>query len=189
MDDNVDLHFPAGSAERVVRQLFQAMLDLEISPASVNEWGCRRPIIGIVHLSGGWDGFVLTGFEPSLAEAVASHMMFPSADLPSEEEVRDAVGEIANIVAGNLKCLIPALTHMSIPLVIEGTESRKMELRVSPVKRLCFTTVHGRFLLTLVPSGSGLSEEHDVYLTSHDERLQPTSLYASASPKSPRRPS
>jgi CheY-specific phosphatase CheX len=131
------------------------------------------PIIGIVHLSGGWDGFILAGFEPSSAEAAASHMMAASDDALGEDEVRDAVGEIANILAGNLKCLIPAWTQMSIPAVVEGTVSRKMELKVSPVSRLYFTTAHGRFWLTLVPSGSELPDEPVLDPPSNrDERVQ-----------------
>lgn len=173
MDDSVSVRFPAASAERAVRQLFQSMLDLEIAPTSVDQWGCVGPIIGIVHLSGGWDGFVLTGFEPSLAEAAASQMM---ADLEplGEDEVRDAVGEIANILAGNLKCLIPGWTQMSIPTVVEGTVSRKLELKVPFIRRLYFKTVQGRFWLTLVGSGSELFEEPDFELSANgvDEQLR-----------------
>jgi len=161
MGDSVDLHFQVGSAERAVRQLFQSVLDLEIAPTSVDQWGCVGPIIGIIHLSGGWDGFVLTGFEPSLAEAVAAHIMAAPDNPLSEDEVRDAVGEIANILAGNLKFLIPTWTQMSIPAVVEGTVSRKMERKVSAIRRLYFTTVHGRFWPTLVPSGSELPDEPD----------------------------
>lgn len=156
MRGSVDLHLQVGPAERAVRQLFQSMFHLDVSPTNVDQWGCVGPIIGITHLSGGWDGFVLTGFEPSLAEAVASHMMEQPGDAVSEEDLRDTVGEVANILAGNLKCLIPAWTQMSMPMVVEGTVSRKMELESSPVRRLYFTTLQGRFWLTLVPSGSEL---------------------------------
>lgn len=161
MGDSVDLHLQVGPAERAVQQLFQSMLDLDVAPTSVDQWGCLGPIIGIVHLSGGWDGFVLTGFEPSLADVVASHMMAQPGVPVSEEELRDAVGEVANILAGNLKCLIPARTEMSIPAVIEGTVSRKMELQSSPISRLYFTTEHGRFWLTFVSSGADSMGEQD----------------------------
>jgi chemotaxis protein CheX len=165
MGDCVDVHIPVGSAERAVRQLFQSMLDLEIAPTSVDQWGCVGPIIGIIHLSGGWEGFLLTGFEPSLAEAAAARMMAASDEPLTEEEVRDTVGEIANILAGNLKCLIPGWTQMSMPAVVEGTVSRKLELKVAPVRRFYFTTVHGRFWLTLVPSGQEVLEGRNLQAT------------------------
>ena len=135
---------------------------MDASPASVGHWDCVGPIIGIIHLSGGWDGFLLTGFELPLAEAVASHMMAQPDVTATEEELRDVVGEVANILAGNLKCLIPVWTEMSIPAVIEGTLSRKMKLKPSPISRLYFTTVHGLFWLTLVPSGSEFPHDFDV---------------------------
>ena len=162
MGDSVDLHLQVGPVERAVQQLFQSMVDLDVAPTGVDQWGSLRPIIGIIHLSGGWDGFVLTGFEPSLAGFVASHMMAQPGVPVSEDELRDVVGEVANILAGNLKCLIPVWTEMSIPAVIEGTVSRKMELESSPLKRFYFTTVHGRFWLTLVPSGSEFTPEPDL---------------------------
>jgi hypothetical protein len=63
---------------------------------------------------------------------------------------------------------------MSIPAVVEGTVSRKMELKVAPIRRLYFTTAHGRFWLTFVPSGSEFSEALDFDRSSDgaDEGLQ-----------------
>ena len=113
MRARADLHLQVGPAERAVQQLFQSMLGLDVAPTNVHQWDCVGPIMGIIHLSGGWDGFLLTGFEPQLAEAVASHLMAQPGVPVTEDELRDAVGEVANILAGNLKCLIPAWTEMN----------------------------------------------------------------------------
>ena len=78
---------------------------MSISQTSVGEWSCLGPAVGVIHLTGGWDGFVLTGFEPSLAQVVAARML--ATPDPNDEDLRDAVGKVANILAGNLKCVIP----------------------------------------------------------------------------------
>jgi CheY-specific phosphatase CheX len=35
-------------------------------------------------------------------------------------EVRDAIGEVTNIVAGNLRTAMPEGAHMSLPTVVDG---------------------------------------------------------------------
>jgi chemotaxis protein CheX len=155
----VEMHLQTRPAEQAVRQLFESMLDMSISPTNVDQWTCLGPVVGIIHLTGGWDGFVLTGFEPSLAQVVAARMLAaPDLD-PNDEDLRDVVGEIANILAGNLKCLIPEWTAMSIPAVIEGTVSRPMEGLSAPVNRLYFSTDYGRFWLTMVPTSVDVESE------------------------------
>jgi len=146
-----ELHLQTELPVQAVQQLFESMLEMRISQTSVGEWSCLGPVVGVIHLTGGWDGFVLTGFEPSLAQVVAARML--AIPDPNDEDLRDAVGEIANILAGNLKCLIPESTAMSMPVVIEGTVSRKMHGPPSSVSRVYFNTEYGKFWLTMVPSG------------------------------------
>ena len=147
-----ELHLQTESAVQAVQQLFESMLEMNISQTSVGEWSCLGPVVGVIHLTGGWDGFVLTGFEPSLAQVVAARML--ATPDPNDEDLRDAVGEVANILAGNLKCVIPEWTAMSMPVVIEGTVSRKMDGPPSSARRVYFNTEYGKFWLTMVPSGS-----------------------------------
>jgi chemotaxis protein CheX len=55
----------------------------------------------------------------SCSEAVARHVAAEMLALPdallSADEVDDALGEIANMAAGNLKALLPAGHHLSLP--------------------------------------------------------------------------
>ncbi len=149
---NTELHLRIEPAEQAVHQLFESMLEMRVVRSSVDQWECLGPVVGIIHLTGGWDGFVLAGFEPELAQAVAVRMLAaPDLD-PNDEDLRDAVGEVANILAGNLKCMIPEWTAMSIPAVIEGSVSRPMGGLETPISRLYFDTDYGRFWLTMIPS-------------------------------------
>jgi chemotaxis protein CheX len=40
----------------------------------------------------------------------------------SLDEVRDTVGELANMVAGSVKALLPQPTHISLPSVADGND-------------------------------------------------------------------
>ncbi|QCC78154.1 chemotaxis protein CheX [Nocardioides daphniae] len=46
--------------------------------------------------------------------------MDPDADEPSEADVVDAVGELVNMVGGNVKSLVPGPSQLSLPLVATG---------------------------------------------------------------------
>jgi CheY-specific phosphatase CheX len=40
----------------------------------------------------------------------------------SDDETRDALGEIANMTAGNVKALVESYCRLSLPMVAEGRE-------------------------------------------------------------------
>lgn len=148
---NLELHTHHEAAIHVVHDVFVTMLGSDAWPVDDDGGPCENPIIGTIHLAGGWEGLVLTGFEPSLAFAVTAHMLKIEEPRAVGDAVRDAVGEVANIVAGNLKALLPEHAAMSIPQVVEGTSARKMEVPGMDISRLYFDTTRGRFWLTLVP--------------------------------------
>ena len=42
----------------------------------------------------------------------------------TNDEIRDALGELTSITGGNLKSLMPGPSQLSIPAVVEGTDYR-----------------------------------------------------------------
>jgi chemotaxis protein CheX len=78
-------------------------------------------LTGTVFISGSWNGLVSLSCS-SLAAARAAALMFdaPVEDI-SRADVLDAVGELVNIVGGNLKGMLPSPTGLSLPSVTDGT--------------------------------------------------------------------
>ncbi|MDA8295506.1 MAG: chemotaxis protein CheX [Actinomycetota bacterium] len=77
-------------------------------------------ITAAVSISGSCDGTVELACSEPLGRAIAAFMFgLPEADL-DEAAVTDAVGELANIVGGNVKSLLPPPTSLSIPIVTTG---------------------------------------------------------------------
>jgi len=147
----LNLHEHEKAAAHAVHELFVTMLGSDAWRLDSEPPRCDNPIIGAIHLAGPWHGLVMTGFEPSLAFAVTAHLLGEERPTSYNEDVRDAVGEIANILAGNLKRLSPYHTEMSIPAVIEGVRGRSMQIPGMEINRLYFQTPHGMFWLTLAP--------------------------------------
>lgn len=73
-----------------------------------------------VFISGGWEGAVALGCSEALARKVASVMFAKTPQDMTVEEIEDAVGELANIIGGNIKALLPGPSELSLP--IQGTD-------------------------------------------------------------------
>ena len=105
-------------------QIWTFMLGLPISasefPEIPTQHGCS--IGACVLLVGAWQGAVRLDCTTSLAQRAAAALVGkPSQDL-SPDEVRDTVGELANMMAGSVKALLPQPTHISLPSVADGND-------------------------------------------------------------------
>jgi chemotaxis protein CheX len=110
--------------EQIVENVFQTMMGLEVH-ASEAPWAPSGGIItASISLTGSWKGAVLVECGQHEAFLFASRMI--GIDLPTElnEDVRDALGELANMVGGNLKSILPGGVELSLPSVVWGTDYR-----------------------------------------------------------------
>jgi chemotaxis protein CheX len=64
--------------------------------------------VGAVRISGAWDGWVTLEVPVATASRVAAAMLGLAGGEPDAADVSDAVGELANIIGGNVKSLLPA---------------------------------------------------------------------------------
>lgn len=77
---------------------------------------------GCVQVTGAWEGAVLVFCAEELAGAFAAAMFGTPAQEVTDDEVRDALGELANMVAGNVKAQLPSQTQLSLPTVVRGRD-------------------------------------------------------------------
>lgn len=96
---------------------------------------------GSVRISGEWHGTVAVSCPKELVRQSAAQMLGLDVDSISAEDMTDALGEIANVLGGNLKSLMPAPTRLSLPEVGgAGTKDEGM------LQRLEKTVIKGSFL-------------------------------------------
>jgi chemotaxis protein CheX len=77
-------------------------------------------IVGSVAVSGEWQGYVLLACPTQLARTAASAMFEVPAGKLTDDEVADALGELTNMVGGNVKSLLPGPARLSLPTVTVG---------------------------------------------------------------------
>lgn len=70
-----------------------------------------------VRLSGEWQGMLQVQISQNLAREVAGTMLHRQHQWLDETSVMDAVGEITNMIAGNLRPLVDGARRMSVPVV------------------------------------------------------------------------
>jgi chemotaxis protein CheX len=80
----------------------------------------EESVTASVQIHGDFDGAVHLTCPRVLATEVAGRMFRLPASKLSDDEVRDALGELTNMVAGNLKSRLPGSSNLSLPTVVEG---------------------------------------------------------------------
>lgn len=86
----------------------------------------RRPLDGAdelvasVTITGAWSGDVSVRLSPSLATRLAREILEVDPTSPDDGGVRDVVGEVANMIGGNLKALLPEPCRLSLPRVVRA---------------------------------------------------------------------
>ena len=115
------MEFNTEALGQIVTDIWTSMLGFPVEargePLGVNG---TRHLSASVQISGGWEGTVLVSCPETLAQRVAGVMF--DTETASDDEIRDALGEVANMTAGNVKALVESYCRLSLPMVAEGRE-------------------------------------------------------------------
>ncbi|MCA9640883.1 MAG: chemotaxis protein CheX [Polyangiaceae bacterium] len=137
----------------VTLEVWSTMLEGEPAPAELAP--AESYVSASVSISGAWHGTVLINCSTDLASSVACSMFELEREDLDDELISDAIGELANMIGGALKCLIPGSCTLSMPTVIK-------HLRVDDIRYPNQTpgatrafTVGGQALRVVVLRGEG----------------------------------
>ncbi len=79
-----------------------------------------QTVTGCVHVSGEWTGSVFLSCHFEVAAAATEAMFAADPGSQSPDEISDALGELTNMVGGNVKSLLPAPSRLSVPSIAVG---------------------------------------------------------------------
>jgi CheY-specific phosphatase CheX len=102
----------------IAETLFEAELHVSSSSADTLAAGA---LVARIDYRGGFHGALELTVDEPLARRLASMMMKIPRDRCTQLDVYDALGEVVNIAAGNLKGLLPGDCQVSLPYVHEAT--------------------------------------------------------------------
>ncbi len=144
------VHSYRAEVAQIVQLVFETMLNLNAEPLE-QTWSPRPDsVTSAIYFAGEWKGAVL--LECTVEQAIcftARLMPIPPPD-SMNDDVRDAMGELINMLAGNLKSVVPHGVGISMPSVVEG---QNYSLRVcghNSSDRIAFLTPAGLIWVMLV---------------------------------------
>ncbi|HSR08462.1 MAG TPA: chemotaxis protein CheX [Bryobacteraceae bacterium] len=135
---------------RIVEDVFRTMLRLEAGLTSMLEPAGPGALTAAVQFVGEWKGAVLLQCTTWQACQLASRLMPGLQPTRVDEDVRDALGEITNMVGGNLKPMLPPGVALSMPSVVEGNDYALHICGGNTTKTWSFSSDLGIFSVTLV---------------------------------------
>jgi chemotaxis protein CheX len=109
-----------------------------------------------VQITGRWEGAVTIQCPIGLARTAASVMFDADPVTVSDADIRDALGELANMVGGNIKALLPGPTHLSLPVVVEGDKQSLSICHAVAVQTVGFASIGEAFVVTLLSRAMGM---------------------------------
>jgi chemotaxis protein CheX len=104
-----------------VKSVFTTMLDIQVSVAESAGSPAGDHLTAAVYFEGEWQGAVLLECTREQASLFAGSLL--GIDPPEEfnDDVRDALGELANMIGGNIKSVLAPEDRLSMPSVIHGS--------------------------------------------------------------------
>jgi chemotaxis protein CheX len=145
---------------QIVESVFITMLNLDVVPSGIPWAPSDDQLTAVVHLAGNKNGTLL--FECNRWEACRFTGRFLSTEPPDtvNEDVRDVLGELANMIGGNIKSAVAAGLRLSMPAVTDGSNYGG-RIWGCEFHRLGFTCEEGPFWVTLVSVAPGVFPDAD----------------------------
>ena len=135
--------------EQVTASVFDTMLSLPVHVARTGYSSLPLSFTGAVYYAGAWKGAILVECAREQAmDWAARYMSLPPP--VSDADARDSLGELTNVIAGNLKPLLPPGVGLSIPSVVQGSDYCLRICGGNLSETLCFEEQLGPFRVTLV---------------------------------------
>jgi hypothetical protein len=139
-----------GHIGEVVGYVFLTMMELTVRAAAKRHEPSSDVVAAIVEFNTTWHGAL--ALELGRGQAVRFTQLLlgsDSADLAAEE-IQDAVGEIVNIIAGNIKFFLPAGVGLGLPSLIQEQAYFPRMLGRRPLGCRSFDSNAGPFSVVLL---------------------------------------
>jgi chemotaxis protein CheX len=135
---------------QIVEHVFETMMGMEVRACDTPWPPGGELITAAISLAGTWKGAVIV--ECGLPEAFLFTSRMLGVDKPTclNDDVRDALGELANMVGGNLKSVLPGGVGLSLPTVVWGSDYTMQICRAGTAMRWVFGGESGAFSVALI---------------------------------------
>ncbi len=133
---------------QIATDVFRSMLriDVDVCDGPLPSTG---DVTATVRFEGSWNGALLIQCSWDQAFEFASRLMPIDRPTSFDEDTRDALGEVANMIGGNLKALLPQKTVLSVPEVYPAIAASAWS-QVETASSVILQSEVGNFSITLL---------------------------------------
>ena len=153
-------HGPTGEGltqgiEEIIASIFENMLDLPASHrAVVSGWICQETVRSLVTFTGSWHGMVSMECTRTQARHFAQRFLSLPACQIDDQVAWDVLGELTNMIAGNLKPLLASDIQLSISTVPWKEGEPALDFLPEIRRELIFSCAEGDFVTRLLAAPS-----------------------------------
>ncbi len=144
----IEIHL--GELAQIVEYVFRTMVCLEVSESGKSWSPGSDQLTATIHLAGDWNGVLALGCDCKLACAFAARFLSTEKPEIVDDVVRDVLGELANMIGGNLKCVLAGGLRLSMPSVVDGADHNLRVCRAGTRERLVFECAEGVFSVAVL---------------------------------------
>ena len=122
---SVDVVVNPDDLAEMVEQVWVSYLDPEgVSPlVPTGDEAQPSEVHASVSITGSWTGHIVYASSTTAARRAAAAFLAVEPEDVSQDDVSDVLGELANIVGGNVKAMLPPGALLSLPQVMLAPES------------------------------------------------------------------
>lgn len=155
------MNFSEQDISQVTESIWISVLGIDVKrrPEAVTPNDKEQFLTACVQITGDWEGAVVLQCSSALARTIGAIMYDIEPDAGTTDEVQDALGELTNMIAGNLKALLPGICHLSLPAVVEGLNYKSIAPRSEPISQVAFESQSQPFMVMLLEGNGKQPEE------------------------------
>jgi chemotaxis protein CheX len=157
-ESTIEIHL--GELAQIVESVFKTMMCLEVSECKRPWFPSQDQLTATIQLAGKWPGVLALECGHKQACAFAARFLSMKKSEIVDEVVRDVLGELANMIGGNLKCVLAGGLRLSMPSVVDGADRNLRVCRAGIRERLVFQCLEGTFSVAVLREERLVARDH-----------------------------
>ena len=139
----------AADIASIAETMWEALFQSSLVPGGESDLGEDSQVTCVVHLHGAFQGAVMIQCPEALGSKLTAAML-QDDETTGPDDMIDALGELTNMFAGNLKALLPKPSSISLPTVAFGPHYELGVVGAKVVARVPFLCDEHPFVVTVL---------------------------------------
>jgi chemotaxis protein CheX len=150
MPTQLSIEILPSEVAQIVESVFENMLGLQTAESEAPWFPSADRMTAAVHMTGDWSGVVLLECDRRQACRFSGRFLSMEPSDTVDDVVRDVLGELANMIGGNMKCVLTRGIRLSMPSVVDGGDYSLRICKAEIRQRLAFQCAEGLFWVTIL---------------------------------------